>query len=426
VFEPGSTSRRVAIYAVAGAFIGTAWGSWSLASRGADRTAVSTQAQAPEAPACPDGYARAPGFDRGAIVDGTRDTRWLVRCDPVRSESAVSESLDLFWAPEVIPDPRARPDALRSFVDTIAQANHVALEPLPSTERATLVPATAQRPAVEGLALDARGGFRLPGFVARAWAVPARTRTLLVLLVAPSGRATEVEARAADAVSRVEGVHAYEGTSPAERGFAVTARCPAHWSDTTPADGGPAPALYVGRACIEPTQGGGAELTFAEVTGRMDGEGGASRLFELAAAMINAVGPRVSNATVDRDAGASAIAQGFGRTEPATVAGVEGRTARAEIEPPAARLALRAWMAPAGGGSVLALGTSLLERREPTRAALDRWLQGSPVLRPYDAPTLQGNRSRRFRLNVLIPGLITAVLGALVAVGRSRSLAKGE
>lgn len=422
MFEPGSLSRRIAVYSVAGAFVGTAWGAWALASRGADPTAVPTHAQAPAAPSCPDGYARAPQFDSTAIVEGTRNTRWLVRCDPVRSQSAISESLELFWAPEIIADPRARPEALRSFVSTVAQSNRVALEPLPTPEARPAIQATATTPAVDALVMDTRGGFRLPSFVARAWAVPAGGRTLLALLIAKSERAQEVEGRAADAVSRVTGVRAYDPAASSERGFSVSASCPTGWTDATPAGGGPAPAFFVGRYCLEPSQGGGSELTFAEVTGRMEGEGGANRLFELASTMIAAVGTSVTSGAVDSDSGSSTIAQGFSRAETITVAGVEGRTARAEIEPPAARLALRAWMAPAGGGSVFALSTSLVERAEPVRAELDRWLTSASVVRAYDTSTMQARRSQRFRGNIILPGAMTALLGVVLAVMRQRSL----
>jgi len=425
VFEKGSLSRRVALYATAGAFIGTAWGAWALASRGADPTPMVTGAPAPSAPACPAGYTRATSFDSSAIVEGTRNTRWIVRCDPIRSESAVSESLELFWSPELIADPRARPEVLRSFVSTIAQSNRIALEPVAQPERRAITQgssSTSATAALDGLVLDARGGFRLPSFVARAWAFPARGRTLLALLVAPSGRAQELEAAAANAVSRLEGLAAYDAAAPSERGFAVTASCPTRWTDATPIGGGPAPAMYVGRYCIEPTQGGGAELTFAEVTGRMDGEGGADRLFSLASSMISAVGPRVSAST---DAGADgSTVDGFARSEPVTVAGVAGRTARAEIEPPAARLALRAWMAPAGTGSVLALSTSLADRSDAVRAELDRWLTSAALVRPYDAKALEQRKSQRFKGNIVFPGVITAVLGALLAIVRSRSLAR--
>jgi hypothetical protein len=421
VFEPGSLSRRITIYSVAGAFIGTAWGAWSLAARGADRTAVPTHAQAPAAPSCPDGYVRAPAFDSTAIVEGTHNTRWLIRCDPIRSQAAISESLELFWAPEIIADPRARPEALRSFVRTIAQSNRVALEPLPMPETRTAIPATATTPAVDALVMDTRGGIRLPSFVARAWAVPAAGRTLLALLIARSDRAPQVEARAADAVSRVTGVRAYDPSAPSDRGFSVHASCPAGWTDATPHDGGPSPSFYVGRYCIEPSQGGGSELTFAEVTGRMEGEGGANRLFELAATMISAVGTRVTAGAADTDSGASTITQGFSRAETITIAGVEGRTARAEIEPPAARLALRAWMLPAGGGSIFALSTSLVERAEPVRAELDRWLASASVVRAYDTHTIQARRSQTFRANIIVPGAITALLGAVLAVLRQRS-----
>lgn len=419
MFEAGSLSRRVVLYAVAGAFIGTGWGAWALASRGADPTPVATQASLPASPECPSGYARASGFDRGAIVEGTRGVRWLVRCDPIRSEAALSESLELFFSPELVADPRARPEVLRSFLSTIAEANRVALEPLAQPERRPLSAASASQPAVEGLVLDARGGFRLPSFVARAWALPAGARTLLVLLVAPSARGAEAEAAAANAVARVTGLRAYEGAGTSERGWTVGASCPPRWTDVTPEGGGPAPAMYVGRACIDPTQGGGAELTFAEVTGRMDGEGGASRLFELASAMISAVGTRVSSAA-DADAGASVTRDGFGRSEAVTVSGVEGRTARAEVEPPAARLALRGWMAPAGGGSVFALSTALAERAEPVRAELDRWLTSASFVRPYDSTVLQARRAQRFRANIVLPGALTALLGVALAFWRAR------
>ncbi|MBL8677818.1 MAG: hypothetical protein JNK05_01535 [Myxococcales bacterium] len=433
MFEKGSLSRRVFLYATAGAFIGTAWGAWALASRGADSTAITTSSAAPSAPNCPAGYARATGFDSTAIVEGTRNTRWLVRCDPVRSESAVSESLELFWSPELIADPRARPEVLRSFVSTIAQANRVALEPVPQPERRPLAqpgatptpPTPPATTALDGLVLDVRGGFRLPSFVARAWAFPAGSRTLLALLVAPSARAQELEAAAADAVARVQGLRAYDAAAPSERGFAVTVACPARWTDATPQAGGPAPAFYVGRYCIEPTQGGGAELTFAEINARMEGDGGADRLFSLASSMIAAVGTRVTSAaTTSADAASSAMAEGFARSEPVTVSGVAGRTARAEIEPPAARLAMRAWMAPAGSGSVFALSTSLADRADPVRAELDRWLTNATLARPYDPRAIEQRRSQRFRGNIVAPGVITAVLGVLLAIVRSRSLAR--
>lgn len=425
MFEPGSLSRRIALYSVAGAFVGTAWGAWALASRGADPTATATHAPAPAAPACPAGYARAPQFDSSAVVEGTRGVRWLVRCDPIRSESAVSEAIELFWSPEIIADPRARPEALRSFVNTVAQSNRVALEPLPTPEARNLVRASGALAAVDGLVMDTRGGFRLPSLVARAWALPAGGRTMLALLITRSDRASEVEARAADAVSRVTGLRAYDASAPSDRGFAVSASCPTGWSDATPANGGPAPGFYVGRYCLEPSQGGGSELTFTEVTGRMDGEGGANRLFELAGTMIAAVGTRVSSGASDADAGASSVAQGFSRAEAITVGGVDGRTARAEIEPPAARLTLRAWMAPAGAGSVYALSTSLVDRATPVREALDQWLIASNVVRMYDATTLQSRRSQRFRGNIIVPGVMTALLGAVIAVVRSRSKSAG-
>jgi hypothetical protein len=423
VFEPGSTSRRVALYATIGAFVGTAWGSWSLASRGADRSAIATASRAPSAPSCPAGFVRAAGFDASAIVEGTRSTRWLVRCDPVRSESAVSESLELFWSPEVLPDPRARPDALRAFVTGIAQSNRVALEPLGAVAPRTLDSAGATGSATEALSLATRGGFRLPGLVARAWALPSGGRTLLALLVAPASRAESIEARAAESVARIEGLRAHDGTANTARGFSARVTCPAGWTDATPPEGGPAPALFVGRACIEPGQGGGAELTFAEATGTIDGERGASPLFELAAAMISAVGTRVSAGRPDADAGATRVAEGFSSSEPVTVAGVQGRTARAEIDPPAAQLALRAWMIPAGDGSVYALSTSLHDRAAPTAAALDRWVEGARIARPYDQATLARTRSTRFRTNVVAPGVLTAILGALIALGRARALA---
>jgi hypothetical protein len=412
------------MYSIAGAFVGTAWGAWALASRGADPTAVATNAPAPAAPACPDGYARAPQYDSTAIVEGSRNTRWLVRCDPVRSQSAVSESLELFWSSELIADPRARPESLRSFVSTIAQSNRVALDPLPVPESRNLVRAAQPNPALDGLVMDTRGGFRLPSLVARAWAVPAGGRTMLALLIARSDRAQTVEARAAESVARVTGLRAYDPAATTERGFAITASCPAGWTDATPAGGGPAPAIYVGRYCLDPSPGGGAELTFAEVTGRMDGDGGANRLFELTASMIAAVGTRVTSGGADPDAGTSAAAPGFSQAESVTIAGVQGKTARAEIEPPPVRLAMRAWMAPAGGGSVFALSTSLAERAEPVRAELDRWLTSAPVVRAYDTSTLQSRRSQRFRGNIVLPGVMTAVLGALLAVWRTRSLAE--
>lgn len=413
------------IYGFAGAFVGVAWGAWTLASRGPDRGAVPTYATAPQAPACPAGYQRAAGFDSGALVENTR-TRWLVRCDPVRSDSAISESLELFWSAEMVSDARAHPLAMRTFVEQISQSNRVALEPLPAPTRqdVTLRPGVT----VSGLSVSARGGLRLPSMALRAWVLPAGGHTLLAVLVAPSEHREALEGPAADAVAHVEGLRAFEEPENTERGFTVRARCPSGWTDATPADGGRAQATYVGRVCIAPSRGGGGELTFVELTGQAQGPEGARRTFELAATMIAAVGTRVHTVSSDPDAGASrsSTAMQLSAPEPVRVASVDGFTAHATLEPPPAQLVLRAWMLPAGGGSVYALSTSLREREREVREALDGWVRTLPMLHGYDPAPVVAQRTKRFKIFVLIPGVMTALLGVGLAIARARSLRKAD
>jgi hypothetical protein len=83
-------------------------------------------------------------------------------------------------------------------------------------------------------------------------------------------------------------------------------------------------------------------------------------------------------------------------------------------------------MAPAGGGSVFALSTALVERAEPVHAELDRWLTSTSVVRAYDTSTMQARRSQRFRGNIILPGAMTALLGVVLAVLRQRSLTTGS
>jgi hypothetical protein len=95
-------------------------------------------------------------------------------------------------------------------------------------------------------------------------------------------------------------------------------------------------------------------------------------------------------------------------------AGVSGYTATATIEPPAAEVSLRAWMASAGDATVYALGISMKGREDPMRLAVTQFAARAGLQRPYSAAVVQQHKSERFKGFVLFPGVLTSVLGALI------------
>jgi hypothetical protein len=182
----------------------------------------------------------------------------------------------------------------------------------------------------------------------------------------------------------------------------VGAACPAGYTDATPPNGGAASIAYVGRYCLSPDAQGGAELTFAEVATRAEEPAAVRRMFELAAARLSAVGAQTGGA--------------FGPGEPARAGDVEGSTARLEFDPPAARVKLRAWLVPAGGQSLFALALTMPEHAAATRTTTEGWLASERLAVSYDPAVVTAQRRRQVTTSVLMPALITALLGAMTGV----------
>lgn len=392
---PSAPSRRrqLALYALIGAFAGGIFGAWSLASQGPDRSVTLSRVAPPAPPACPEGYARAQGFDPSATVEGTR-VRWLARCDPRVSQAALSESLELLWSNEVFFDARAQGEALAAFVRAFSRQGHLLLEPPSPAQVVWFGP-------VPGVALDADGAYRLPALTMRVWVLPAGSNTLQVTLVAPRTRAEAATAAVQGALDRIQGLRAWDPATLASRGWTVRAECPPGYTDATPPGGGTSANAYVGRYCLSPGDDGGVEVTFAEVAARADDAPSVRRLLEAAAAGAQAVG--VSTGA------------GFGPTEPVRVAGLEGATARMEIDPPPARVHVRATLTQGGGGSLYAVGVSMHDHAGTTRTALERWLVATGLPRGYDPRILADRRTARLVGGVLAPAAMTAALAAVVA-----------
>lgn len=393
---PSVHQRFAVLYgALGGAALGASFAAWTVATSGPGRAAVyASQGPAPAAPRCPEGYAATPAPASAPVVEAG-GARPLVRCDPRVSEAPFSEALELLWTNEMYLDARVQAEVLPRFVRAIARGGALVLQPLGGVERVTLG-------RVAALAQDADGAYQVPPLTVRVWALPAGPNTLQAVMVAPRARAEAATAEARAALARVEGLRPYEPDAPSRRGWNVQVACPPEYSDATTPGGGTSQVAYVGRYCLSPDGVGGTELSFAEVATRADSPEAVRRLFELAAATVAAIGVPTG--------------QGFGPAEPVRVAGVEGMTARMDVDPPAARVRLRAWLSPAGSGTALAVSTALPEHAAVARAAMERWLEESSVVAAYDPAVVAAQRRAYVTRAVVVPAFLSAVLGAGVGL----------
>jgi hypothetical protein len=385
--------------ALIGALVGGLYGGWTLASRPPEH-AVFTSGAAPFAPpACPDGYARTPGYDPSALLGDTR-VRWLARCDPRTSGGALSESLEILFADQVLLDPRARDSALNEFARTLSRSGDLVLD-APHPPRDTTVA------GVPAQSLDVDGAYRLPPLSVRAWLLPAGGRTLQVTLVSPRARADAAAQAARRAIDRIEGLRAYDPAAPHDRGFDVHVACPEGFTDATPTDGGPAPGVFVGRSCLSPSDDGGAELTFAELTGRASDPAAVRTMLNVIAMSDGAVGVSTGS--------------GFGPVETVHVGGVEGSTAVMNVDPPAARARLRVFMVPAGDATLYGVSVSTPEHADSASTTLVQWMERTGHVRAYDPNVLAAHRRDQAWRMVFAPALLSAGLGAIAAAIYRRS-----
>lgn len=396
-----AATHRVRLYALGGAFIGACWGTWTLASRPAEQAVIVHSARPPAQPSCPDGYVRAEGYDPRAQLDGSR-ARWLARCDPRETGAAISESIELFWSDEVFTHPQTADRALEGFVRSVAQSSELLLEPIAASQPGTLGGQVAR-------VLTVQGSFRLPPMFMHAWVLPAGRNSVQVTLLGPASQRDALVRAATGAIERVRGLRAFESEGASARGWNVEAQCPEGFSDATQPGGGRGESTYVGRYCLKPSAAGGAELTFTEVAARPADARGVGRLLEVVTTGAHESGLVADNAR-------------FSEALPVRVAGVEGYEAGLDASPPPARLTMRGYLTGAGAGSIYALGLSMHDHAEPVRAALDAWAQGTHLLTPYDGQVLADRKKARLFQFILVPAVLTALFGALIAVGRNKGL----
>ena len=375
-----------------GALVGSLMGSWSASSQRAAPAVLETRGRPRELTTCPDGYVRVAGYDPSAEVAGTR-ARWLIRCDPREGSAPVSESLEVFWLPQVQFDPRARAEALADFMRSVARTDRLLLEPLGEPARVTLGMTSA-------LAIDVDGALRLPAFVQHVWLLPAGGSTLVVLASAPRDHAERVVAAARTSLSRVEGLLPWTDTARSERGWHVEVACPAGYTDATPHGGGAGDTHYLGRYCFAPREEGSAELSYIEFPAPASNPRSVEQTLTVLASMTRAIGVGTG--------------QGYGPVTMERVRGFDVPTASLSIETPSARLHLRGYVAPAGDALVYSLATSMFDHAPVARETLERWLPRQDVVRALDPGLLRAWQLRRTVGTVVVPAVFTAALGALV------------
>ncbi len=378
--------------AALGALLGSVTGAWTASTqRPSQGIVVSTQRPA-AIERCPSGYTRGAQFDPSAVMDGTA-VRWLARCDPSASLAPVSESLEIFWTNRVYLDPRSRGPALAEFVRIVAQGSHLLLEP---PRDVTGVSVRGQPATV----MAADGALRLPPMAARVWVLPAGGSTVEVTAFAPREAMPRVAEAARGAMRSIRGLAPWADAAGATRGWTIEARCPEGYGDATPPAGGLARGIFVGRYCLAPDALGGAEVVIAQLPGAARDEPGVRHVFDLAAETTRAVG--VSTGA------------GFGPTEHERVQDLDVATAIMEIDTPAARIHVRAYLVPAGEATVYALATSMFDHADTARGTLEHWLEDAAPVRAYDPAVLRGYKIQRALGGIVLPTLITAALGALL------------
>ncbi|MEI8259536.1 MAG: hypothetical protein WCJ30_28045, partial [Deltaproteobacteria bacterium] len=360
--DPRRTRIMVLRGLALGALLGSVMGAWTVSTqRGTPGIVVNTPRPA-AIERCPEGYTRGAQFDPSAVMDGT-SVRWLVRCDPSVSNAPVSESLEIFWSNRLYLDPRSRGPALADFVRTVAQGSHLLLEPPRDVTGVTVrgVPAAV---------IDADGALRLPPMAARVWVLPAGGSTVEVTAFAPREQMAGVAEAARGAMRSIRGLSPFSDAQGTTRGWTVEATCPDGYSDATPPAGGLARGIFVGRYCLAPDAQGGAEVVIAQIPGPARDEAGVRHVFDLAAESTRAAG--VSTGA------------GFGPTEHERVHDLDAATAIMEIDTPAARIHVRAYLVPAGDATVYALATTMFDHADTARGTLERWLGEAAPVRAYD------------------------------------------
>lgn len=386
-------ARTVVAYSLLGAALGALYGACSLRMRDPERTALLAQHPPPRIERCPAGYVRAPGYDSSALL-GDTDLRWLVRCDPVRTEAALSESLELFWQGQIRMDRRLEGAALEQFLRATAQSSHVVTQPPRAPERVTLA-------GVPSLTQLLEGALRVPALTVRVWLLPAGDHTLEVQLVAPRDRYAAALTTARSALQRVHGLAAWTPGTPGPRAWRVQASCPEGWTDATPEHGGDGAATYTGRYCLAPSGEGGVELSFTELAAHPEGAEGVASALDLARTRLQVVG--------------GVGEQHFSAPEAVTIDGQQGHTAELQTEPPPANVQLRGYLLPTGDATVYALALSMHDHAERQRQSLERWMGDLGLLQPDAMAEVQRRwRERTWRL-ILLPALLTAALGAALA-----------
>jgi hypothetical protein len=385
-----------------GAIVGAVFGAWTSASARPAADVVVPTARPTAITQCPEGYARARDFDPSAVVDGT-SAHWLARCDPRHTNAPISESLEVFWTNRAYLANYDRPAALQSFMRTVAQESHLLLEPLRDASAVTLrgVPATV---------IEADGALRLPPMGARVWVLPAGGSTVQVMALATRERLAQVSETARTMMQSMQGLAAFSDPPRSERAWTVSVACPDGYTDSTPPGGGVALAMYIGRYCLAPDALGGAEILVSELPGAAREEQGVRHVFDLATQSTQSIG--VSTGA------------GFGPTEHETINRLEVASARVEIDTPSARIHLRGYLVPAGDATVLALATTMFDHADMARETLEHWLAEAAPLRGYDAAIYRDFKIRHAIETIVLPAVITSVLGAIVAFLIARGVLK--
>lgn len=388
--------------AVLGAVIGAVFGAWTSATARPVAEVVVPTARPSAVMECPDGYARSAQFDTSAVVDGT-SAHWLARCDPRQSNAPISESLEMFWSNHALLAAGGRSAALQTFMRTVAQSSHLLLEPLHDVPNITIhgMPATV---------VEADGALRLPPMGARVWILPAGGSTVEVMAMATRERLSQASDAARAMIRTIEGITPFSDPPRNERSWTVSVQCPTGYADSTPSGGGVALGMYVGRYCIAPDAMGGAEIVVAELPGAARDEHGVRQVLALATQSTQSIG--VSTGA------------GFGPTEHETLRDLDVPTAMVEIDTPSARIHLRGYLLPAGDATVYGLATTMFDHADVAKSAMETWLADHGSARAYDPSILRDYKVRRAIDTIVLPAMITSILGALVAFLIARGVLK--
>jgi hypothetical protein len=235
----------------------------------------------------------------------------------------------------------------------------------------------------------------------RVWVLPAGGSTVEVMAVATRERLAQVSQTARTMMGTMQGLAAFSDPPRNERAWTVSVACPEGYTDATPPGGGVALAMYIGRYCLAPDSLGGAEILVAQLPGAARDAQGVRHVFDLAASSTQSIG--VSTGA------------GFGPTEHETIAGLDAASALVEIDTPSARIHLRGYLVPAGDATVLALATTMFDHADTARETLEHWLADAAPLRNYDATIYRDFKIRHAIESIVLPAMITSVLGAIVA-----------